>query len=70
MSGRCPLTPAAALGHIEIGSGSDPISSFIRNDSFVPIFPQIAPDNGAICLLLGLAYEWRRAVPADDCCRV
>ena len=54
MSGQCPLTPAAALGHIEIGSGSDPISSFIRNDSFVPIFPQIAPDNGVICLLLGL----------------
>ncbi|MCI5661424.1 MAG: hypothetical protein MR371_04175 [Clostridia bacterium] len=59
MSGQCPLTPAAAFGHIDFESGSDSKSSSAGNASFVPIFPQIAPDNGAIYLLWGLDREWR-----------
>ena len=69
MSGQCPLTPAAALGHIEIGSGSDPISSFIRNDCLCSHLPANRTGQRRDLLTLGLAYEWRRAVPADDCCR-
>ena len=39
---------AAALGHDEIGSGSDPISLCIRDGVFVPNLTRIAPDSGAM----------------------
>ena len=35
--GRCPQTIAAALGHIEIESGSDSISYLFRDRTLFPI---------------------------------
>ena len=58
-----PLTPAAALGHDGIGSGSDPIPWFVRGGGMFPTF-RVLRRRGD-----GLHPMFVRAVPADDCCR-